>query len=81
MTIDVNGTTIDVLTHYGTVSTEQVKQAGLLVTAGQDWCPHHKLWTKHKPDECKKKYNNESDEKLKPTALTALVHTEWSDDE
>lgn len=45
------------------------------------WCPHHKLWTKHKPDECKKKYNNESDEKLKPTGLTALVHTEWSDDE
>ena len=36
MTIDVNGTTIDVLTHYGTVSTEQVKQAGLLVTAGHD---------------------------------------------
>ncbi len=29
----------------------------------------------------KKKYNNESDEKLKPTGLTALVHTEWSDDE
>jgi len=36
MTIDVNGNKIDVLTHYGTVSPEQVKQAGLLVAAGQD---------------------------------------------
>jgi len=36
MTIDVNGAKVDVLTHYGTVTSEQVKQAGLLVTAGQD---------------------------------------------
>jgi len=43
MTINVNGNTIDVLTHYGTATPEQVKkkpeqvkQAGLLVTAGQD---------------------------------------------
>jgi len=36
MTIDVNGATIDVLPHYGTVTPEQVKQTGLLVTAGQD---------------------------------------------
>jgi len=36
MTIDVNGTKIDALTHYGTVTPVQVKQAGLLVTANQD---------------------------------------------
>ncbi len=36
MTIVFSGTKIDVLTHYGTVSSEQVEQRGLLVTAGQD---------------------------------------------
>jgi len=45
------------------------------------WCPHHKLWTKHKPEECMKRPDTETEGSLKATGLTALVHTEWSDDE
>ena len=46
------------------------------------WCPHHQLWTKHEPKDCKKGNDSKTENgSLKPTGFTALVHTEWSDDE